>query len=97
MGEPRLQPVQTELFDPLVQEGPPMMEQPIWATLTDPVEQLAAFAADPTQPVRTRSEADGVLRIHRQRLSALEARLALGTPEVQPLGVLMLIPEGTTL
>ena len=97
MGEPRLQPVQTELFDPFVQEGPPMMEQPIWATLTDPVEQLAAFAADPTQPVRTRSEADGVLRIHRQRLSALEARLALGTPEVQPLGVLMLIPEGTTL
>lgn len=86
--------IQTGLFDPLVLEEPSPAERPIWATLADPVERLAAFAADPTRPARARGEAEGVLRIHRQRLTAIEAHLAMGAPEVLPLGVLLLIPEG---
>jgi len=35
-----------------------------------------------------------VLRIHRQRLADLDARLALTTPEVIGLGALMLVPRG---
>ena len=49
--------------------------------------------AVPAAGSRRRSEADGVLRLHRQRLQALEARLALGAPAVLALGVLMLVPE----
>lgn len=65
-----------------------------WASLSDPVERLAAFATDKSQPSRLRSEADGVLRIYQQRLAQIEARLSLGEPEVIPLGVLMLVPGG---
>lgn len=65
-----------------------------WASLTDPAERLAAFAADRSQPPAHRSEADGVLRIFRQRLADLEARLALGPAEIVPLGLLMLVPDG---
>jgi hypothetical protein len=64
-----------------------------WAALTDPVERLAAFATESSQHPAKRSEADGVLRLYRQRRAALEARLELGEPDVTPLGVLMLVPE----
>ena len=67
--------------------------RPAWANIADPAERLAAYASDRGQHPARRSEADGVLRLHRQRLQALEARLALGAPEIVPLGVLMLVPE----
>lgn len=86
------QPVQIGLFAPsttaLAGE-----QRPTWSSILNPAERLAAVAADPLQPPSRRSEADGVLRIHRQRLSDLEARLALSPAEVVPLGVLMLVPE----
>jgi hypothetical protein len=89
-----LLPPQRELFDPRpVAETPAGSPVPDWAFLTDPVARLAAFAADPSQPPARRSEADGVLRIQRQRLESLEARLTLSAPEVVPLGVLMLVPQ----
>jgi hypothetical protein len=66
---------------------------PAWAHLTDAAERLAAFATDASQSPARRSEADGVLRIHRQRQMELEARFALGEPEIVPLGVLMIVPE----
>ena len=64
-----------------------------WASLTDPVECLTAFATDATQAPTRRSEADSVLRIYRQRQADLATRLALNAPEIVPLGVLMLVPE----
>jgi hypothetical protein len=64
-----------------------------WRSLADPAERIAAFHGDATQPARLRSEADGVLRIYRQRLADLDARLNLREPEVVPLGVLMILPE----
>ena len=67
-----------------------------WNQLQDPVERLAAFAADGSQPSVRRSEADGVLRLHSQRLQDLEDRLTLGDPEVVPLGLLMIVPEPAT-
>jgi superfamily II DNA or RNA helicase len=71
----------------------PAPARPAWAALAEPTERLAAFATDPAQPPRTRGEAEGVLRIYRQRLRDLDARLDLRPPEVVPLGVLMVLPE----
>lgn len=66
-----------------------------WTALTDPAERLAAFAADRAQPPARRSEADGVLRIYRQRLADLAARQSLGETEIVPLGLLMILPEAS--
>ena len=63
--------------------------------LTTPEQRLAAFAADRSQPTSKRSEADGVLRLYRQRSQVLDVLFDLRDPEVIPLGVLMLIPEAT--
>jgi superfamily II DNA or RNA helicase len=66
-----------------------------WRTRTDPVERLASFAADRSNSPSARTETETVLRVYRKRIEDLEARLALGEPEIQPLGLLMLVPEGT--
>jgi hypothetical protein len=93
-GEPKTeQVVQISLFDQSTTEGNDQADQPNWMTMTDPAERLAAFHSDASQSVRDRSEADGVLRIYRQRLKVLEEQLNLGAPEVLPLGILMLVPE----
>ena len=67
-------------------------EAPTWHTLSDPTARLAAFYHDGAQHPARRSEADGVLRLYEKRRQALDARMALGAPEIVPLGVLMLIP-----
>ena len=64
-----------------------------WLSIADPAERLAAFASDSRQTPSKRSEADGVLRIYRQRKGMLDGLAALGEPETVPLGVLMLIPR----
>ncbi len=64
-----------------------------WASISDPAERLGAFASDRSQRPAQRSEADGVLRIFQQRSRTLERLMDLRSPEVIPLGVLMLIPE----
>jgi superfamily II DNA or RNA helicase len=64
-----------------------------WAGLRDPAERLAAFHSDRSQRPGQRSEAEGVLRINKERVEALERLLDLRPAEVIPLGVLMLIPE----
>jgi hypothetical protein len=66
-----------------------------WAALDDPALRLAGFAVDVAQPARARGEADGVLRIYRQRLAALDERAALRPPEVVELGALMVVPMGS--
>ena len=83
---------QRDLFEPLSQAyiSP---QTSSWVTLADATERLAGFATDASQPSARRSEADGVLRIYRQRLRDIEVRLAFGAPEMMSLGVLMLVPE----
>lgn len=68
---------------------------PEWASVTDPEQRLAAFGADRAQPSSKRSEAEGILRLYRQRSQVLDMLGDLRSPEVIPLGVLMLIPEVT--
>jgi superfamily II DNA or RNA helicase len=84
--------VQISLFDTLTENNQPT-PQSTWISVTDPIERLALFATDTNQTARLRSEADGVLRIYRQRLAMLESKLALQAPSVLPLGVLMLVPN----
>ena len=67
---------------------------PSWVGLADPADRLAGFASDHAQPASRRSEAEGALRIYRQRRDALDARLAVNAPELVPLGLLMVLPEG---
>ncbi|WP_016953842.1 helicase-related protein [Anabaena sp. PCC 7108] len=88
--------VQLSLLDTPDQNGQtlvPSAAPPAWMTETEPVKRLAVFAKDSNQPMKLRSEADGGLRIYHQRLAILESKLALSTPEIIPLGVLMLIPD----
>jgi superfamily II DNA or RNA helicase len=82
---------QREFFRP--EEGAER-EVPTWVALADPAELLAAFVNDSSQHPAHRSEADGVLRVYRQRMAILDSRLRFGAPEVVPLGLLMLVPEG---
>lgn len=84
--------VQISIFDTLTENNQPT-PQSTWISVTDPIERLALFATDTNQTSRLRSEADGVLRIYRQRLAMLESKLALQAPSVLPLGVLMLVPN----
>ncbi|MEA5540353.1 helicase-related protein [Limnoraphis robusta Tam1] len=79
---------QLGLFDAV-----PVSEPPSWTTLDDPLEKLAAFSVDPSQPPKLRSEADGVLRLYHQRQQDLENRLHLHPLEIVPIGVLMLVPR----
>ncbi|HEU4328371.1 MAG TPA: helicase-related protein [Roseiflexaceae bacterium] len=85
--------VQMSLFEPAAQDGPQAAQQAGWAALEDPAARLAGFALDSTQPARARGEAEGVLRIDRQRRADLDARAALRPPELVALGVLMLLPD----
>jgi superfamily II DNA or RNA helicase len=90
VGEAREEPV----------EEPTLFDQPQaprprgdWAKPGDPLEHLACLGADRTVKTSLRNEADTVLRIHRERMAELGARLRLGDPEVIPLGLLMIVPE----
>lgn len=94
IGAPAVTPAQAGLFDEPSQEPTANDTRPAWGVVTDPGERLARFAGDRTQSSARRGEAESVLRIHRQRLAALDARLALGELELLPLGALMLVPRG---
>jgi hypothetical protein len=87
--------VQREFFDRSENasgQGPPSYD---WIAIADPAKRLAAFASDSHQAPSKRSEADGVLRIYRQRAEILDRLAALGEPEAILLGVLMLIPSAS--
>jgi ERCC4-related helicase len=68
---------------------------PRWRTLTDSVERLAAFATDGGNRPAERREADGVIRLYRQRKNDLEVSKEARRLEPVPLGLLMLLPAGT--
>ncbi|MDK9700835.1 MAG: helicase-related protein [bacterium] len=84
---------QTGLFDSSTSQTS-IGNDPSWQSLTDPLERLARFATDKSNHLRSRSEADGVLRIYRKRMEDLTARMALQPSEVFHLGVLMILPKG---
>jgi hypothetical protein len=63
-----------------------------WKVLTRPAERLAAFATDAANPAARRREAEGVLSLHRTRLSDLDHRNRTEVLAPAPLGLLMLVP-----
>jgi len=67
-----------------------------WQVSDDPAERLAGYATDGRNPPAQRREADGVLRLLRDRKKELEQRAQLRTLEPQPLGLLMLVPTALT-
>jgi len=64
-----------------------------WAGLADPLERLAGFASDNSQPVALRHEAQTVLTLFKKRRDDLDACEALRDPEVTTLGMLMIVPR----
>ena len=86
-------PAERGLFDQPPGRPGDAAPTPAWRSLTGPQQRLAAFGSDGGQSPAKRSEADGVLRIHEKRRKILGALLALGEPQIVPLGVLMLLPE----
>ncbi len=84
---------QHSLFEP-TGPGIALQERSTWADKTDPIERLTAFSKDLYQPVRRRSEADAAVEVFQSRTAELKRRLALRAPEVAPIGMLMIIPEG---
>ena len=98
-GEQIVQSVQMNLLDLVAVEPSTNLEANLtssssssWLTISDPEQRLAAFALDRDRLARDRSEADGVLRIYRQRMEILDRQMALDHPEIVPIGVLMLVP-----
>lgn len=90
---------QLGLFEPS-HPSPPAPSPPSWQGKgkglppgTDARERLAAYYADRGVHPAARSEAEGVLRLYRQRMEHLDSLADLREPEIIPIGVLMLIPE----
>jgi hypothetical protein len=70
-------------------QAPPRRD---WVLMRDGPERLVAFAADRTGPPQLKTEADTAIRVHRDRMADLEARLDLAEPETLQLGLLMIVP-----
>jgi hypothetical protein len=67
---------------------------PAWKLDRDPVERLASFKADASQPPALRQEADGVLQLYRRRSHNLEHRAGLEARAPATLGLLLVTPKG---
>ncbi|MGC8863221.1 MAG: helicase-related protein [Armatimonadota bacterium] len=63
-----------------------------WKIVSDPMERLASFATDKTNPRERRNQAETILRAYERRMKDLSERVELSQPEVVPLGLLMLVP-----
>jgi hypothetical protein len=75
---------QATLFPSSAWASAPLPKAASWQHLTAPQERLAAFASDASQTGRARAEAEGVLRLYKQRLAALNSRLSLEPPVIIP-------------
>lgn len=76
------------LFDPAT---PAAMPKPAPAT---PADRLAVILEDDNQSRTVHRQADTLLKIYRQRHDRLKLHAQLSAPEVVPLGLLMVIPDG---
>jgi hypothetical protein len=79
---------QPNLFEKAKPDGKPK------AAPSTPAERLAAIHEETDRPARQRSDADAILKIYQQRLAKLNIRGQFSPPEVIPLGLLMVLPEG---
>jgi superfamily II DNA or RNA helicase len=67
---------------------------PDWQLLGEPLDRLAAFAADGGNPSGRRREADSVVSLFQRRVREREGRAALSPPKLLPASMLMLVPPG---
>ena len=67
---------------------------PDWQLLGEPLDRLAAFAADGRNLSARRREADSVVSLFQRRVREREGRAALSPPMLLPAGMLMLVPPG---
>jgi superfamily II DNA or RNA helicase len=65
-----------------------------WQLLGEPLDRLAAFAADGGNLSARRREADSVVSLFLRRAREREGRGALSPPMLLPAGMLMLVPPG---
>ena len=72
----------------IVPDGPP------WKSLRDPLDRLAAYAADGENPPAKRREANSAVALFRRRGEERAAHLTVSPPRLQPLGMLLLVPQG---
>jgi hypothetical protein len=68
---------------------------PGWKSLTAPLDRLAAFAADADNPPARRREANSAVALFQRRGEERERRLALSPPRLRPVGMLLLVPDGS--
>jgi len=73
--------VQGDLFE---QAGAPAV-LPKWHSLPDSPDRLASFATDGS-PVKARKEAEGVLKLYKDRSDRLHKRARLDPARLEPLG-----------
>ncbi len=67
---------------------------PDWQLLNEPLDRLAAFAADAGNPSGRRREAGSVVSLFQRRARQREARAEISPPMLLPAGILMLVPPG---
>lgn len=80
------QPAQIGLFASNTDTGPS------WSSILDPIDRLAAFAQDGSNPPVRRREAEGIIQLFRVREKDLASRAHLTVPPPVLLGLLMLVP-----
>lgn len=69
---------------------------PNWKTLSAPLDRLAAFAADPDNPLTKRREANSAVALFQCRGKERAACVALSPPTLRPVGMLLLVPDAVS-
>jgi hypothetical protein len=68
---------------------------PGWKSLPAPLDRLAAFAADTDNPPARRREANSAVSLFQRRREERETRTSLSPPRLRPIGMLLLVPDGS--
>jgi hypothetical protein len=63
--------------------------------LSEPLDRLAAFAADADYPPARRREANSAVALFQRRREERDTRTALSQPLLRPVGMLLLVPDGS--
>lgn len=68
---------------------------PGWKSLSAPLDRLAAFAADADNPPARRREANSAVALFQRRGEERKSNTALPSPRLRPIGMLLLVPDGS--
>lgn len=83
---------QPGLFEEVKPRKGPTTEGAAWTQIVDPLPRLAAFAVASEVPLKARREAEGLVKIYKERASDLDRRTHLVGPTIELLGMLLLTP-----